>query len=172
MPTLSFAKIVEWSWSKRTHCLVLMWATTWQNQQNGTCAQRRFRSAWASAQSDQSSLCAQWIAKYQSFLHADSEESDLSLRWAHMPFCWFCHEAAHVYSWNHYASKHYAQRTFDTDVTDGYATDWLIGCLNNLNLFALSKIFVSTSRKYSIRRGSSTVSFWPVLQSMRFQILT
>ena len=55
------------------------------------CAQRRLRSAWASAQSDQSSLCAQWVAKDPSFLHADSEDwsdradaqADLSLRWAH-----------------------------------------------------------------------------------------
>ena len=23
-------------------------------------------------------------------------QADLSLRWAHMPFCWFCHEAAHI----------------------------------------------------------------------------
>ena len=23
-------------------------------------------------------------------------QADLSLRWTHMPFCWFCHEAAHV----------------------------------------------------------------------------
>ena len=37
------------------------------------------------------------------FLHADSEnpdwadaQADLSLRLAHMPFCWFCHEAAQV----------------------------------------------------------------------------
>ena len=22
--------------------------------------------------------------------------ADMSLRWAHMPFCWFCHEAAHI----------------------------------------------------------------------------
>ena len=22
-------------------------------------------------------------------------QADLSLRWAHMPFCWFCHEVAH-----------------------------------------------------------------------------
>ena len=29
------------------------------------------------------SLCAQWVAKDPSFLHADSEDSDLSLRWAH-----------------------------------------------------------------------------------------
>ena len=49
----------------------------------------------ASAQSDQSSMCAQWVAKGPRFLHADSEDSDqtgrdwadaqadLSLRWAH-----------------------------------------------------------------------------------------
>ena len=24
-------------------------------------------------------------------------QADLSLCWAHMPFCWFCHEAAHIY---------------------------------------------------------------------------
>ena len=67
-------------------------------------------AAWASAQSDQSSLCAQWVAKDPSFLHADSHvhlavyfvqdpsflhadsedwsgwadaQADLSLRWAH-----------------------------------------------------------------------------------------
>ena len=40
------------------------------------CAQRRLRSAWASAQSDQSLLCAHWVAKDPSFLHADSEDSD------------------------------------------------------------------------------------------------
>ena len=36
------------------------------------CAQQRLRSAWASVQSDQSSLCAQWVG----FLHADREDSD------------------------------------------------------------------------------------------------
>ena len=55
----------------------LNWAATWQNQQNGMCAQRRLRSAWASAQSDQeSSLSAQWVAKDPSFHNADSEDSD------------------------------------------------------------------------------------------------
>ena len=43
----------------------------------------------------ESSLCAQWIAKDPSFLHADSEDSDqdaqadLSLRWAHTHFVGF-----------------------------------------------------------------------------------
>ena len=40
------------------------------------CAQRRLRSAWASTQSDQPSLWAQWVAKDPSFLHADNEDSD------------------------------------------------------------------------------------------------
>ena len=37
-----------------------------------SCRQRRLWSDWADAQ------------------------ADLSLRWAHMPFCWFCHEAAQL----------------------------------------------------------------------------
>ena len=59
------------------------------------CAQRRLRSAWAFAQSDQSSLCAQWVAKDLGFLHADSEkdwanaQADRSLRWAHSHFVGF-----------------------------------------------------------------------------------
>ena len=35
-----------------------IWAASLQNQQNGMCAQRRLRSAWASAQSDESLRCA------------------------------------------------------------------------------------------------------------------
>ena len=34
-----------------------VWVTSWQNQQNDFCAQWRLRSAWASAQSDQSLCC-------------------------------------------------------------------------------------------------------------------
>ena len=53
-----------------------------------------------------SSLCAQWVAKQPSFLHADSEDwsdwadaqADPSLCWAHMSLCWFCHEAAQLKS--------------------------------------------------------------------------
>ena len=56
-------------------------AASWQNKQNGMCAQRRLISAWASAQSLISLVDAQ---------------ADLSVRWALMPFCWFCHEAAHL----------------------------------------------------------------------------
>ena len=35
----------------------LLWAASWRNQQNDMCAQRRLRSAWACAQSDQSLRC-------------------------------------------------------------------------------------------------------------------
>ena len=37
--------------------------------------QRRLRSAWASAQSDQSSLCTWWVAKDPRFLHTGGEDS-------------------------------------------------------------------------------------------------
>ena len=34
-----------------------LWAASWQNQQYGMCTQWKLRSAWASAQSDQSLSC-------------------------------------------------------------------------------------------------------------------
>ena len=52
----------------------------------------------------ESSLCTQWVAKglkfsscSQRILWSDwaDAQADLSLRWARMPFCWFCHDAAH-----------------------------------------------------------------------------
>ena len=53
-----------------------IWASAWQNLQNGMCSQGRFRSTWASTQSDQSLLCTQWVTKDPSFLYANSEDSD------------------------------------------------------------------------------------------------
>ena len=93
--TMTFA----WT-DERTENCIPIWATPWQNQQNGVCAQ----GTLTSAQSDQSSLCAQWVAKDPGFLHADSEDwsdwvdaqADLSLCWVHMPFCWLWHEVAHI----------------------------------------------------------------------------
>ena len=67
------------------------------------CGQRRCKSAWAFARSDHSLQCA--LIKESSFLHADSDDwsnskdaqADLSLHWAHKPFCWFCHEGARIW---------------------------------------------------------------------------
>ena len=54
----------------------------------------------------ESSLCAQWVAKGPSFLHADSEDSDQTGRigcpgWSESSLgahslCWFCHETAQI----------------------------------------------------------------------------
>ena len=69
------------------------------------CAQRRLRSAWASAQSDRvfaGRMKKAWVLSYplsaQRRLWSDwaDAQADLSIRWAHMPFCWFCHEAAQI----------------------------------------------------------------------------
>ena len=40
------------------------------------CAPSNDRSAWASAQFEQSPLCAQWVTKEPSSLNADNEDSD------------------------------------------------------------------------------------------------
>ena len=58
------------------YCKERIWVACWQNQQNDMSAQRRHRSAWASAQSDQSSLCTQWVTEDPMILYADSEDSD------------------------------------------------------------------------------------------------
>ena len=66
------------------------------------CAQRRLRPAWASSQSDQESLlCTQWVAKDQSFFHADSKDSDQT-GWMPMLICVFAGHTAilFVLSWS------------------------------------------------------------------------
>ena len=76
--------------------------TTW------LCAQRRLRSAWASAQSDQNHHRPHEEAlgpklpikcKAKTLIRSDwaDAQADLSLRWAHRTFCWFCHVAAQIF---------------------------------------------------------------------------
>ena len=65
-------------WAHTSVCyfvmLCLIWAAAWQNQQNGLCAQRRLRSVWASAHSDQSIRCP----------HNESfQYGHLATHWAH-----------------------------------------------------------------------------------------
>ena len=86
----------------------IKWASSWQNQQND-CA--------ASEDTDQPGhppslirvfavrMKEDWVLNYpmsaQRRFWSDWEDAqaDLSLRWAHMPFRWFYHEAAHKI-WN------------------------------------------------------------------------
>ena len=73
--------------------------TKWHERAAKTQIGLGIRSVWS-----ESSLCAQWVAKDLSFLHADSQDwsdwadakADLSLRWAHRSFCLFYHEAVHM----------------------------------------------------------------------------
>ena len=80
-------------------------AASWQNQQNGMCAQQRLRSAWTSAQSDQSLRCPHeeslgpWLptertAKTLIRLGGCPGWSESSL--GGQSFCWFYHEGAHL----------------------------------------------------------------------------
>ena len=82
-----------------------IWAASWQNQQNGICAQRRLWPACASTQSDQSFAVRMTKASVLSYpLSAQRRlirlggytgwfESLLDGR----SFCWFSHEAAHIW---------------------------------------------------------------------------
>ena len=77
-----------------------MWATSWQSQENGMCAQQRLRSAWASAQYDQSSLFT-WRKLGSLAAHwADSEDSDQTGRMPRLiwVFAW-CTVILLVLSW-------------------------------------------------------------------------
>ena len=84
-----------------------IWASACQNLQNGICVQQSQISLGISPVWSESLLCAQWVAKDPSFLlHVNSEDlwsdwvdaqADLSLRWAHMPFCRFCHAFGQLY---------------------------------------------------------------------------
>ena len=84
---------------------VYIWAASWQNQQNDSAPSEdsdqpghpprlirvfavRMKKAWALSfpMSAQWRLLSDWT----------DAEADLSLRWAHMPHCWFCHEVAHL----------------------------------------------------------------------------
>ena len=81
------------------------WASAQQNQQNGMCVQQRLRSALVFAQSDQS-LCRPHEESLGPLLHIERKrrlwsdwadaQADLSLRWAHMLFYWFCRMHAYI----------------------------------------------------------------------------
>ena len=81
-----------------------IWPSAWQNQHICMCAQRRFRSVWASAQSNQviaGRMKKNWVLRYllsaQRRLWSDWRMPRLiCLRWVRMSFCWFCHALAHI----------------------------------------------------------------------------
>ena len=61
---------------------------------------QRLGSAWESAQSDQSSQFAQWVAKDPSFLHVDSEDSDQTGWMPRLIWVFTGHTVLLVLSWD------------------------------------------------------------------------
>ena len=106
---LSFRLV--WHWKIRLSVAMqyvykkVIWAASWQNQQNGMCTQQ---------DSDQLGhppslirvfavhLKKAWVLSYPLStlrrLWSDWADAQANLRphWAHMPFRWFCHDAAHI----------------------------------------------------------------------------
>ena len=83
----------------------IIWAASWQIQQNGMCTQRRLdqrghppsqirvfavrmKKAWV--------LSYQLSAQWSLWLDWADAQADPSLRWAHISFCWFCHKVAQI----------------------------------------------------------------------------
>ena len=87
-----FLKLVQFCPDKASRSGTVSWATAWQNQQNSICAQRRLRSACASAQSDQNLRCP-WVHSYP--LNAQRR---LWSDWAHGSFSWFYRASAQLWS--------------------------------------------------------------------------
>ena len=71
--------------------------TKWHVHQGKTQVSLGICPVWSA-----SSLCAQWVAKDPRTAYSElwldwvDAQADQSLRWAHMPFYWFCHDVAHI----------------------------------------------------------------------------
>ena len=79
--------------ARKSHTI---WATTWQNQQNGLCVLRMLRWAWAFAQSDQSSLSAWRNIESLATQWAQSEDPDQTGRMPRMIWVFAGHKGYFV----------------------------------------------------------------------------
>ena len=104
-PYWHFMSIINRELEDLLQRLLWKWVASWQNQQNDCAPSEdsdqpghspslirvfavRMKKAWVLSypMSTQRRLWSGWA----------DVQADLSLRWAHMPFCWFCHEAAQI----------------------------------------------------------------------------
>ena len=75
-------------------------SASWQNQKND-CVLIEDSDQPGHPPSLIRDIAVRSMGRYPSCLHADREDpdqTDLSLRWVHRSFCWFCHEAAQFIS--------------------------------------------------------------------------
>ena len=81
------------------------WTATWQNQQSGYAPSEDSDQPWhppSLIRVFAVRMKKGWFLSYplsaQRRLWSDwaDAQADLGLRWARMPFCWFCHEAAQL----------------------------------------------------------------------------
>ena len=106
--------------------------------------------------SSESLLCAQWVAKDPSFLHAGSEDpdqdwvdaqADLSLRWAHTHFVGF------VMSWLRCFSQLYSQHDSFYLTHNCFASVWFSYNLFEINIWASSWEYMSLGVSDQVQTG-------------------
>ena len=83
-------------------------------------------------------------------------QADLSLRWAHMPFCWFCHVAAHILNgihrrlpepelftgdtWTYSCAKTKGNTLVDKEFTTSALPRLILFTLSSLHVFSVVRI--------------------------------
>ena len=92
-----------------------IWAASWQNQQSGTCAQRRLRSAWApghppslirgfAVRNKKACVLSYPLSAQRRLIRLGRcpgwSESSLGA----LSFCWFCHVVAHFSNSDYYSN--------------------------------------------------------------------
>ena len=114
------------------------WAASCQNQQNDCASSEDSDQPGLPQVLSKSSLCAQCVAKGQSFLHADSEDSDQSGRMPRLIGVFagrtvtllVCHEAAQFIKYRFMATGNakqywFSQKlNFDVVVWSNFCWDW------------------------------------------------
>ena len=65
------------------------------------------------------SLAAHWT-QWRLWSDLADAQADLSLRWAHIPFCWFCHEAAHMA----YIQRRNSSGRYVLSIVNGFLWTW------------------------------------------------
>ena len=86
-------------WNRNIMSRLMTKPTKWYVRPAKTQISLSIRPVWSesslSAWRKLWSIATHWVHSEDWSDWADGQ-ADLSLRWAHMPFCWFCHEADHM----------------------------------------------------------------------------
>ena len=73
-------------------------ATYWVHSEDSDLTGRKPRLIWvfAGRTCHFVGFVMRWLKRVWFFFYTSATQADLSLRWVHMPFCWFCYALVHI----------------------------------------------------------------------------